>query len=135
MSNGPDEDNCLSCVDFNAFVNSTGHCKCKKGIYYTNYNTCWSALCASCSGPKASECIRCFYSNINIEVSGDYTCDNGYYELDGTCNLCHSTCLTCSNSTVRLSCADSNALVNATGECARTGGYTDPLDNALKSLQ
>lgn len=104
------DSSCLTCIDptsqgcFSCSTNmvleynsAPGVCKCKEGLFWNRrLKDCTKCdlTCATCTSDGLCEtCI----SNAELDASKVCNCSIGFYLLEGKCQTCDSSCVTCSN--------------------------------------
>lgn len=135
---GPNYDDCNTCATQGYVLGITpGPCSCLTGNYVASIDV-FSCLpcdqtCKECSGGLDTECTSCADQNIlGPDISGKCYClsnqfINGYQPLE--CLDCHSSCATCSGSTLYdcLTCADQDVVILAPNRCSCIDGKY-PID-------
>ena len=54
-----------------------------------------SALCGTCSGPAATQCLSCRDPNMELLGDGSCRCKEGFYLSGSTCLACDPSCISC----------------------------------------
>lgn len=111
--------NCTDCASGRQLNYSTFSCDCLAGYYSTSPTTC-----ASCS-PILGSCLKCTNDSVCLQCWS-----NNFFVMDSgkkKCDLCQTTCLTCSTWTTVCATCDPLAkrtLNSVTKQCDCQIGYT-----------
>jgi hypothetical protein len=128
---------CIVCKgDPNLSYNSqTGVCTCQVGFYNalasvissTQVNLkcfpCLAQLCATCT-TVPTNCSTCVVGASFAANNISCVCNPGYYQSNGTCQVCSSSCTSCQVNGVCSQCSDpNNRILNQ--NCACAPGFYD----------
>uniref|UniRef100_A0A8B9LCK8 Proprotein convertase subtilisin/kexin type 5 n=1 Tax=Astyanax mexicanus TaxID=7994 RepID=A0A8B9LCK8_ASTMX len=114
---GPDADDCISCIYLTAVrYNGECHNSCPSNTYqdkneYHGHYDCGECdgSCLTCSGPHPSSCLSCrpkMRKTVNGHCEFFSNCTAATFEdKDGKCQPCHSRCLLCSGKDQCLRCS------------------------------
>ena len=121
---GPTLSDCLTCKHLYNFVESPpGKCVCLSGFYLSPLtSSCQqcSTYCLTCSvsSTNCSSCNENFYLTPNYQC---VKCGTGYYLGVESCEMCHESCLSCTNYSENscLVCKNNDIVIsNPPGPCA-----------------
>ena len=129
---------CETCIDVNAFPNSSQRCTCYKGYYQLINNSCQKCPddCADCV--SQTQCIECHKENTVI-IKGKCYCEKGFYGvyplIYTECQKCPDDCTECLSFTFCTECLQKNAIsVQGSCECKQGFyGYNNSLNDSCQN--
>ncbi|PIK61372.1 putative proprotein convertase subtilisin/kexin type 5 isoform X1 [Apostichopus japonicus] len=144
---GPDEDECLTCLDASLSpLKGQCHGQCGLGQYQdTTTGSCKScnSRCLTCNGPGSSECLSCdYYYFRSNDGQCVISCPEEYFEdfEHNICKSCHSSCRTCIGASENdcIDCAtDFYLLLSTEQTCVQhcPEGYYESEDEGYKDCR
>ncbi|KAM3137495.1 hypothetical protein pb186bvf_010468 [Paramecium bursaria] len=134
--NGLLESNCITCAT--NFIFDNGYCICNGlfnnlvniNICQQNNPNCNQIQCSDqfISGFMDCDPIQFRYLIIISSQQQICACIDGYYDQQGVCEVCDSTCLTCSNLARCLTCDEKMNRILNIYKCECIIGYNDKLN-------